>query len=237
MRWRLELSTKRRAWRSSCPSTTCLADLLYPRERELTASPLIISNHHDAERLAGFTRIPFTSWRSRKTEKQERSDSNRVVASSTPLTSLSRAVHADSVTGIRAGIHSKYQRAHSFLPHSAVRDRIIGPSSAREADRRDESLLRKRWTTGRSSNRTSCASRTRSLDDLIQKGRDLEKGCCRVPALAHRAPDLSIQKRRSCLISALSKLIGMLGRASSRRAERDVVYDGGSAGASPPNQI
>ena len=62
MRWRLEFSSKRqRVAIFVSRYDHCLADLLYRHESgELVCEiPLIISNHHEAERLSGFHRIPF----------------------------------------------------------------------------------------------------------------------------------------------------------------------------------
>jgi formyltetrahydrofolate deformylase len=62
MRWRVEVSSKRpRVAIFVSKVDHCLADLLYRHESgELSCDiPLIISNHHEAERLAGFHRIPF----------------------------------------------------------------------------------------------------------------------------------------------------------------------------------
>jgi len=62
MRWRLELSSRQqRAAIFVSKYDHCLADLLYRHESgELGCEiPLIISNHREAERLAGFHRIPL----------------------------------------------------------------------------------------------------------------------------------------------------------------------------------
>ncbi|MGD1019441.1 MAG: formyltetrahydrofolate deformylase [Verrucomicrobiia bacterium] len=182
MRWRLELSSKRqRAAIFVSKYDHCLADLLYRHESgELECEiPLIISNHREAERLAGFHRIPFHMIAVKELGKAEaeRRELALLTENAIDLVVLARYMQI-----LSAGFVGQYPQRiinvhHSFLPaFSGARPyqrafergvKLIGATSHYVTETLDEGPIIEQDVV-RISHRDQ-------LEDLVQKGRDLEK--------------------------------------------------------------
>jgi len=182
MRWRLEVSTKRpRVAIFVSKYDHCLADLLYRHESgELTCEvPLIISNHRDAERLAGFHRIPFHVVAVEKDGKAgaERQQIELLQQHAIDLVVLARYMQILSAEFVRQYPQQIINVHHSFLPafsgarpyHRAFERgvKLIGATSHYVTETLDDGPIIEQDVV-RISHRDQ-------LDDLIQKGRDLEK--------------------------------------------------------------
>jgi len=182
MRWRLELSSRRqRAAIFVSKYDHCLADLLYRHESEELGCeiPLIISNHRAAERLAGFHQIPFHVIAVEEVGKEEaeRRQLALLKENAIDLVVLARYMQilsAEFVTQFPQRIINVH---HSFLPaFSGARPyqrafergvKLIGATSHYVTEALDEGPIIEQDVV-RISHRDQ-------LEDLVQKGRDLEK--------------------------------------------------------------
>jgi formyltetrahydrofolate deformylase len=182
MRWRLELSSVRpRLALLVSRYDHCLADLLYRfGSGELVCDiPLIISNHPDARPLADFHRIPFhlIPVESANKAEAERQQLALLREHQIDLVVLARYMQILSPTMVDAYPQRIINVHHSFLPafsgarpyHRAY-DRgvkLIGATSHYVTAQLDEGPIIEQDVV-RISHRDQ-------LEDLIQKGRDLEK--------------------------------------------------------------
>ncbi len=182
MRWRLELAANRpRVAIFVSRYDHCLADLLYRHHSgELDCEiPLIISNHLDARRLAefhgiGYHVLPVESGNKADIEKSQLQllEQNRI-----DLIVLARYMQI-----LSPGFVARYPQAiinvhHSFLPafaggrpyHRAHERgvKLIGATSHYVTDELDEGPIIEQDVIR--------VSHRDQLDDLVQKGRDLEK--------------------------------------------------------------
>jgi len=182
MRWRLEFSSKRqRVAMFVSRYDHCLADLLYRHESgELACDiPLIISNHHEAERLAGFHRIPFHVMAVEEAGKAEaeRRQLTLLKENAIDLVVLARYMQILSAEFVAQYPQRIINVHHSFLPafsgarpyHRAFERgvKLIGATSHYVTETLDEGPIIEQDVV-RISHRDQ-------LDDLVQKGRDLEK--------------------------------------------------------------
>ncbi|HEY3787609.1 MAG TPA: formyltetrahydrofolate deformylase [Urbifossiella sp.] len=182
MRWRLERSDHPlRVALFVSKYDHCLMDLLYRHHTgELPCEvPLIVSNHPDAERWATFYKVPFhliTVPDGGKVEA-ERKQLELLAAENIDLVVLARYMQVLSPDFVK-----KYPRRiinvhHSFLPafsgarpyHRAFERgvKLIGATSHYVTDELDEGPIIEQDVV-RISHRDG-------IDDLLQKGRDLEK--------------------------------------------------------------
>jgi formyltetrahydrofolate deformylase len=182
MRWRLALSSERpRVAIFVSKYDHCLADLLYRHESgELACEiPLIISNHQEAERLAAFHRIPFhvvVAGDGKKAEA-ERQQLALLKKHSIDLVVLARYMQVLTGEFVAQYPQRIINVHHSFLPafsgarpyHRAFERgvKLIGATSHYVTETLDEGPIIEQDVV-RISHRDQ-------LEDLIQKGRDLEK--------------------------------------------------------------
>jgi formyltetrahydrofolate deformylase len=182
MRWRLKLSSTRpRMAIFISRYDHCLADLLYRHQSgELACEiPLIVSNHQDGERLAEFYRIPFIHIpveAESKTEA-ERRQLELLRQQTVDFVVLARYMQVLSATFVECYPQPIINVHHSFLPafsggrpyHRAFERgvKLIGATSHYVTETLDEGPIIEQDVV-RISHRDE-------LDDLIQKGRDLEK--------------------------------------------------------------
>jgi formyltetrahydrofolate deformylase len=182
MRWRLELSATRPKIAIFVSSNDhCLADLLYRHESgELNCEiPLIVSNHHEAERLAAFHKIPFHFLPVTGAGKPE---VERAQLALLKKHAIDLVVLARYMQILSAGFVAQYPQRiinvhHSFLPaFSGARPyqrafergvKLIGATSHYVTEILDDGPIIEQDVI-RISHRDQ-------LEDLIQKGRDLEK--------------------------------------------------------------
>ncbi len=182
MRWRLELSAQRRKMAIFASQYDhCLADLLYRYESgELACEiPLIISNHRGAERLAAFHKIPFyfIPIEPKKKAAAEEQQLNLLREHAVDFVVLARYMQilsADFVNQYPCRIINVH---HSFLPafsgarpyHRAFERgvKLIGATSHYVTETLDDGPIIEQDVV-RISHRDQ-------LEDLVQKGRDLEK--------------------------------------------------------------
>jgi formyltetrahydrofolate deformylase len=182
MRWRLEQSAARpRLAIFVSRYDHCLADLLYRHQSgELACEiPLVVSNHTSAERLSEFYRIPFhfipvSPENKREAEQEQLSllERHRV-----DLVVLARYMQVLSPEFIARYPQRIINVHHSFLPafsgarpyHRAFERgvKLIGATSHHVTEELDEGPIIEQDVV-RISHRDQ-------LEDLIQKGRDLEK--------------------------------------------------------------
>lgn len=182
MRWRLELSSRRsRVAIFVSKVDHCLADLLYRHESgELECEiPLIISNHREAERLAGFYRIPFhvVAVEGAGKAEGERRQLALLKENAIDLVVLARYMQVLSAEFVAQYPQRIINVHHSFLPaFSGARPyqrafergvKLIGATSHYVTETLDEGPIIEQDVV-RISHRDQ-------LDDLVQKGRDLEK--------------------------------------------------------------
>ncbi len=182
MRWRLELSNVRPKMAIFVSRQDhCLADLLYRHESgELPCDiPLIISNHPDAKRLAEFHRIPFHCISVDANDKAtaERKQLELLRANAVDLVVLARYMQILSADFVSHYPQRVINVHHSFLPafsgakpyHRAFERgvKLIGASSHYVTETLDEGPIIEQDVV-RISHRDQ-------LEDLMQKGRDLEK--------------------------------------------------------------
>jgi formyltetrahydrofolate deformylase len=182
MRWRLAFSVNRpRVAIFVSKQDHCLADLLYrQRSGELACEiPLIISNHNDAFRHAefygvGFEQIPITA----DTKAQaERRQIELLRQHQVELIVLARYMQILSPEFARAFPQRIINIHHSFLPafvgakpHEQAFERgvkLIGATAHYVTEKLDDGPIIEQDVV-RISHRDT-------LEDLIQKGRDLEK--------------------------------------------------------------
>ena len=182
MRWRLESSTTRpRMAIFVSKDDHCLADLLYRHESgELDCEvPLIISNHRDAERLAAFHKIPlhFIPVAQDKKTEAEHGQLSLLKKNSIDLVVLARYMQILSAEFVAQYPQRIINVHHSFLPafsgarpyHRAFERgvKLIGATSHYVTEGLDDGPIIEQDVV-RISHRDQ-------LEDLIQKGRDLEK--------------------------------------------------------------
>jgi formyltetrahydrofolate deformylase len=182
MRWRLEYS-------SACAGAAifvsrelhCLVDLLHRHQTgELYCRiPLVISNHPDARPLAEFHGIPFHNIPIDPAHKPEAESAQMrlLEASGVNLIVLARYMQILSPEFVARYPESIINVHHSFLPafsgarphHAAYRRgvKLIGATSHYVTDALDEGPIIEQDVT-RVSHRCE-------LEDLIEKGRDLER--------------------------------------------------------------
>ena len=182
MRWQLKLSRARpRMAIFVSKYDHCLADLLYRHQSgELDCEvPLIISNHHAAERLAAFHKIAlhFVPVTEDKKIEAEREQLALLKQHSIDLVVLARYMQILSPEFVAQYPQRIINVHHSFLPaFSGARPyqrafergvKLIGATSHYVTETLDEGPIIEQDVV-RISHRDQ-------LEDLIQKGRDLEK--------------------------------------------------------------
>ena len=182
MRWRLELSTLR-------PKVAifvshydhCIVDLLYRQQSgELACDiPLIISNHNTAERIATFYQTPFHLLAVTKDNKAdiEEQQLQLLKDNAIDLIVLARYMQVLSPAFVDQYPQRIINVHHSFLPafmgakpyHRAFERgvKLIGATSHYVTSELDEGPIIEQDVMR--------VSHRDQLDDLIQKGRDLEK--------------------------------------------------------------
>ncbi len=182
MRWRLELASLR-------PRITiyvshydhCIVDLLYRQQSgELACDiPLIISNHDTAQRIAEFYQIPFHLIDVNKENKieAEQQQIKLLRDNSIDVIVLARYMQILSPEFVAQYPQRIINVHHSFLPafsgarpyHRAYERgvKLIGATSHYVTSELDEGPIIEQDV--------SRVSHRDQLDDLIQKGRDLEK--------------------------------------------------------------
>lgn len=182
MRWQLNLSShKPRIAIFVSKYDHCLADLLYRHQSgELACDiPLIISNHPDTRRLADFYGIPFHEVEVTKDKKAEAEARQFALldAHGIDLIVLARYMQVVSPEFVARYPQRIINIHHSFLPafvgakpyHRAFERgvKLIGATSHYVTEVLDEGPIIEQ-DIARVSHRDQ-------LEDLIQKGRDLEK--------------------------------------------------------------
>jgi formyltetrahydrofolate deformylase len=182
MRWRLELSTLR-------PKVAifvshydhCIVDLLYRQQSgELLCDiPLIISNHNTAERIAAFHQVPFHLLPVTQANKAEVEEEQLQLLkdNAVDLIVLARYMQILSPAFVMQYPQRIINVHHSFLPafmgakpyHRAFERgvKLIGATSHYVTSELDEGPIIEQDVMR--------VSHRDQLDDLIQKGRDLEK--------------------------------------------------------------
>ena len=159
----------------------CLADLLYRQQRgELVCDiPLIVSNHADCQKLAEFYRIPYIVIPvTKETKQQAETEQLRLLRENRiDLIVLARYMQVLSTEFIREYPNRIINIHHSFLPafigakpyHQAFERgvKLIGATSHYVTEVLDDGPIIEQ-DVARISHRDA-------LDDLLQKGRDLEK--------------------------------------------------------------
>ncbi len=159
----------------------CLADLLYRQQSgELACDiPLILSNHADCQKLAEFYRIPYVVVPvSKETKQQAEAEQLRLLREhKIDLVVLARYMQVLSTQFIREYPNRIINIHHSFLPafigakpyHQAFERgvKLIGATSHYVTEVLDDGPIIEQ-DVARISHRDA-------LDDLLQKGRDLEK--------------------------------------------------------------
>lgn len=176
MRWRIETSDQRpRLAIFVSRYLHCLADLLYRHESgELACEiPVIISNHPDAKRLADFYRIPFEQ----TADKDEARQQSLLVRYRVDFIVLARYMQILSPDFVAQFPQRIINVHHSFLPafsgakpyHRAFARgvKLIGATSHYVTDVLDDGPIIEQDVV-RISHRDQ-------LEDLMEKGRDLEK--------------------------------------------------------------
>jgi formyltetrahydrofolate deformylase len=182
MRWRLEASTTRpRMAIFVSKDDHCVADLLYRHESgELDCEvPLVISNHRDAERLVAFHKIPFHVV---PVVKEKKAEAEREQLALLKRQAIDLVVLARYMQVLSPHFVARYPQRiinvhHSFLPafsgarpyHRAFERgvKLIGATSHYVTETLDDGPIIEQDVM-RISHRDQ-------LEDLIQKGRDLEK--------------------------------------------------------------
>ncbi len=182
MRWRLAISNHRpRTAIFVSKHDHCLVDLLYRHhDGELACDiPLIVSNHPDAKRHADFHGIPFHVIPVTKENKpeSEREQIELLRKNDIELVILARYMQILSPEFVRHFPQRVINIHHSFLPafigakpHQKAFDRgvkLIGATAHYVTETLDEGPIIEQ-DVARISHRDT-------LEDLIQKGRDLEK--------------------------------------------------------------
>jgi formyltetrahydrofolate deformylase len=183
MQWRLALSDVRtRVAILVSKYDHCLVDLLYRHQSgELDCDiACIISNHSDSQPVADFYRIPFYLVPVPKENKQaaERQIRAQLERQAVDLIVLARYMQILSPEFVKAYPQKIINIHHSFLPafvgakpyHQAFARgvKLIGATSHYVTDVLDDGPIIEQDVIR--------VSHRDSVDDLIQKGRDLEKG-------------------------------------------------------------
>ncbi|QEL21002.1 formyltetrahydrofolate deformylase [Limnoglobus roseus] len=182
MRWRLERSDRpHRLAVFVSKYDHCLVDLLYRHQSgELPCEiPLIVANHPDAEKWAAFYGIPFHVLPIEPGKKAEGEAKQLALLKqhNIDLVILARYMQVVSPTFVAAYPHRIINVHHSFLPafigakpyHRAF-DRgvkLIGATSHYVTDDLDEGPIIEQDVVR--------VSHRDALDDLLEKGRDMEK--------------------------------------------------------------
>ena len=182
MQWRLALSDARQRMAILVSKYDhCLVDLLYRHQSgELACEiPCIISNHPDSQPLADFYRIPFFLV---PVEKDNKGAAERLILSllerhEVDFVVLARYMQILSADFVRTYPHRIINIHHSFLPafvgarpyHRAFERgvKLIGATSHYVTEVLDDGPIIEQ-DVARVSHRDS-------VEDLMQKGRDLEK--------------------------------------------------------------
>jgi formyltetrahydrofolate deformylase len=182
MDWHLAISSRRRRVAIFVSKYDhCLVDLLYrQRNGELTCDiPLIISNHPDAKRHADFHGIPYHVVPVTKENKPdaERQELELLRKNNIDLIVLARYMQVLSTDFIRHYPQQIINIHHSFLPafvgakpHQQAYDRgvkLIGATAHYVTEVLDDGPIIEQGVA-RISHRDA-------LEDLVEKGRDLEK--------------------------------------------------------------
>jgi formyltetrahydrofolate deformylase len=182
MRWRLELSSLRPKIAVFVSQYDhCIVDLLYRQQSgELACDiPLIISNHNTAERIAAFYQIPFHLLPVTKDNKAEAEAKQQKLLrdNAVDLIVLARYMQILSPAFVDQYPQRIINVHHSFLPafmgakpyHRAFERgvKLIGATSHYVTSELDEGPIIEQDVMR--------VSHRDQLDDLIQKGRDLEK--------------------------------------------------------------
>lgn len=182
LRWRVEYArTAPRVAIFVSRYLHCLVDLLYRRQIDELACeiPLIVSNHTDAKELAGFHGIPFAHvpvTGGNKAEAEQR-QLELLAEHHIDLVVLARYMQVLSPNFVEAHRGRILNVHHSFLPafsgakpyHAAFQRgvKLIGATAHYVTEILDDGPIIEQEVT-RISHRDQ-------LDDLIQKGRDLER--------------------------------------------------------------
>jgi formyltetrahydrofolate deformylase len=182
MRWRLERSDQPvRVALFVSKYDHCLMDLLYRHQTgELPCSiPLIVANHPDAEKWAKFYDVPFhlVPVPAGTKAEAERAQLALLAEHKIDLVVLARYMQVLSAEFVRAYPHRVINVHHSFLPafigakpyHRAFERgvKLIGATSHYATEDLDEGPIIEQDVV-RISHRDG-------LEDLLEKGRDLEK--------------------------------------------------------------
>lgn len=182
MRWRLELSTLRPKIAVFVSHYDhCIVDLLYRQQSgELACDiPLIISNHNTAERIAAFYQIPFHLLAVTNDNKAdiEEQQLQLLKDNAIDLIVLARYMQILSPTFVDQYPQRIINVHHSFLPafmgakpyHRAFERgvKLIGATSHYVTSELDEGPIIEQDVMR--------VSHRDQLEDMIQKGRDLEK--------------------------------------------------------------
>jgi formyltetrahydrofolate deformylase len=182
MRWRLELSSSRPKMAIFVSRDDhCLADLLYRHDSgELACEiPVIISNHPEGERLAAFHQVPFVHVPVDPGDKAgaERRQLELLREHAVDFVVLARYMQILSADFVQRYPQRVINVHHSFLPafsgarpyHRAFERgvKLIGATSHYITETLDDGPIIEQDVV-RISHRDQ-------LEDLIQKGRDLEK--------------------------------------------------------------
>lgn len=182
MRYRVERSTKPyRVALFVSKYDHCLVDLLYRHHSgELACDiPLIVSNHPDAEKWASFYQIPFHLISVDKSQKDAAEEKQLALLTEQriDLIVLARYMQVLSPRFVEKYPQRVINVHHSFLPafsgarpyHRAFERgvKLIGATSHYVTDELDEGPIIEQDV--------SRISHRDGLDDLIEKGRDLEK--------------------------------------------------------------
>jgi formyltetrahydrofolate deformylase len=182
MRWRLALSDHRQRMAILVSKYDhCLVDLLYRHQNgELACEiPCIVSNHPDSQPIADFYRIPFFLVPVEKDDKQaaERQVLSLLERHGVDFIVLARYMQILSDQFVNAYPRRIINIHHSFLPafvgskpyHQAFTRgvKLIGATSHYVTEVLDDGPIIEQDVVR--------VSHRDSVDDLIQKGRDLEK--------------------------------------------------------------
>jgi formyltetrahydrofolate deformylase len=182
MRWRLELSSKpARVALFVSKYDHCLVDLLYRHQSgELACEiPLVVSNHPDAKRWADFYSVPFhvIPVDGKNKTEAERRQLTLLKEHGIDLVVLARYMQILSAEFVAAYPYRVINVHHSFLPafsgarpyHRAFERgvKLIGATSHYATAELDEGPIIEQDVLR--------VSHRDQLEDLIQKGRDLEK--------------------------------------------------------------
>jgi formyltetrahydrofolate deformylase len=206
MRWRLERSDQPlRVALFVSKYDHCLMDLLYRhRTGELPCHiPLIVANHPDAERWGNFYGVPFHYIPTPAGQKDdfERKQLDLLAAEKIDLVVMARYMQILSADFIRRYPHRIINVHHSFLPafvgakpyHRAFERgvKLIGATSHYATEDLDEGPIIEQDVV-RISHRDG-------LEDLLEKGRDLEKVVLSRAVRWHIDHRILVYDRKTCI--------------------------------------